>query len=479
MEKRIRISNINDSASMCFDTGLEPRSFARTKMSQSLIEPGYIANPDGSHIVWKASGVNEINGHMTVFGPAVQGKRLDVLMEETESLIQSAKQTALRQIAMQAVIYWIKAKMFLGETRSVLNLGASFICMEDTKDHPRGTVFFAPEHLSTRCLHLESGKPDQSIHDKYNCPDLFGMEAAAFCAGVMLYKILTGNQPYSGAELYQDMREGIFMPVQAAAPELNEKLAALIQSALHLPVAGKKPSASGTDILSNLLEILTDNDKASLAVNINTLSAAISLEKTKLAEKESGKFKFKKNVIVKTKRLAIQNKYLILGCAIGLFFVLFIVFSTAQGISQRPTTIGLSPDRVISAYFNAFSTLDHVFMEACINGADKIDVTAAASFYAIYKQRSMYENSNEPLIIQASAWKDKGGELPSPNVFGVTDLDITYLGGSEDEGLVLYRADYILWTPMDDFGRHRSDVMTLKTDRRRHWRIIEILREEK
>jgi len=477
MAQRIHISNVNNSASMCFDTGLEPRSFARTKMSQSLIEPGYIVNMNGSHEVWKAAGVNEINGHMTVFGPAVNGKRLDTLMEETEALIQSAKQTAQRQTALQAVVYWIKAKMFLGETRSALHLGATFICMEDTQAHPKGTVYFAPEHLSSRCLNLESAKPDQSLYDRFNCADLFGMDAAAFCAGVMLYKILTGSHPYGGAELYQDMREGIFMPAQPAAPTLNEKLAGLIQSALLLPVAKKRTAMSGTDILTNMLEMLTD--KTNTAAAIDSLFAAIPLEKTKQAEKESKSFLFKRDVIVKTKRLASSNKHLIIGCSIGLFFVLFILFSTLQGSRQRPTTAGLSPDKVVTAYFNAFSSLDHVFMEACINGADKSDVNIAASFFAIFRQRQVYENSGEPLIIQAKAWKDRGGELPASNVFGITDLIITYIGGNEDDGLVVYRADYLLWAPSENHAISRSDVMTLKTDRKRHWRIIEILRSEK
>jgi len=479
MEQRIGISSINDSESICFDTGLDPRSFARTKMSQSLIEPGYVVNPDGSHEIWKAAGVNEVNGAMKVFGPVFRGKRLDVLLEDTEALIHSAKQTAQRQTALQAVIYWIKAKMFLGETRSILNLGAAFICMEDTADHPRGSVFFAPEHLASRCLLLESGKQDQSLHDRFNCPDLFGMDAAAFCAGTMLYKILTGGLPYSGAEIYQDMREGIFMPVHPAAPELNEKLAELIQSALHLPVAKKKPSMSGLDILTGILEILIGDIKTSASVNIDSLFAAITLEKSKQAEAKSKKFLLNKNVIIKSKRFAAQNRYFFIGGGIGLFFILFILFSTIQGARQRPTTAGLSPDTVVEAYFNAFSSLDHVFMESCINGADKTDVNVAVSFYAVFKQRQAYENAGQPLIIQAKAWKDNGGELPSPNVFGVTDLNITYIGGNEEDGLVVYRADYMLWSPIEDHARNRSDVMTLKTDRKRHWRIIEILRTEK
>ncbi len=59
--QRIYLSNIEEKQAICFDTGLDPRSFARTKMSQSLIECGYIVYPDGSREVWKPSSVNEVN----------------------------------------------------------------------------------------------------------------------------------------------------------------------------------------------------------------------------------------------------------------------------------------------------------------------------------------------------------------------------------------------------------------------------------
>jgi len=209
MGQRIHITEVNNQPALCFDTGLDPRSFARTKMSQSLIDPGFIVNPDGTHEVWKVTGVNETGGLMRVFGPHVPGKRLDLLLEEIGSISQLP---ALKQEALESVINWSKAKMFLGDTRSAVNPGASFVSKE-------GNVFFAPEHISSRCLFLEGNKLDN-----YNCPDLTGMNATVFCTAVMLYKILTGTHPYPSADIYQDMREGVFIPIHFAAPGLNALL---------------------------------------------------------------------------------------------------------------------------------------------------------------------------------------------------------------------------------------------------------------
>jgi len=457
MEQRIHISNVENSPSMCFDTGLDPRSFARTKMSQSLIEQGYVVGPDGSHQEWRASGVCERNGYMRVFGSPFQGKRLDLLINDRA---QSSKQTALEALAC-----WIKAKLFLGDTRSALNPGASFIGTD-------GSVFFAPENLSNRCLFMEG-----SQLDTYNCPDLAGIDTAAFCAAVMLYRILTGVHPYPSAEVYQDMREGVFLPIQLATPNLNEKLAGLINSALLLPVAKKRTVNNAADILSGFLEILTNKENGinSVSLLFNTLPA----EKKEQAEKEKKIFLLKQNSYIKTKRFVLRNKHLLIGISIGILFLLFVVVSTVQGNSNRPTTRGMSPAVVIKEYYEAFSSLNHPFMEACIMGADKSDIKAAANLFAIVRTRQAYEMTATPSIIQARIWRESGGELPSPNVFGVTDLSVDYMSGSEDSGLIIYRAEYMLWAPDENFARNRSDILTLRPDRHRNWRIIEIIRTER
>jgi hypothetical protein len=171
----IHVSDVDGKPATCFDTGLEPRSFARTKMSQCLIEPGYIVYPDGTHKVWKATGVNEVDGFMRVWGSPFTGKRLDFLLGQADSGLKTTAQEVSLQAALQAVAFWIHCKLLLGDVRSALNPGAIFISSEGGKDFPKGTVFFAPENLSQRCLLVEGLDTDY-----YNCPDLKGMEAAAF-----------------------------------------------------------------------------------------------------------------------------------------------------------------------------------------------------------------------------------------------------------------------------------------------------------
>jgi len=469
--QRIYISDVNNNPVVCFNTGLDPRSFARTKMSQSLIELGYIVNPDGSYETWKPAEVNDVNGIMNVQGPLFNGKRLDLLINQSNA----ASFDASSQAALQAIVVWIKAKMFLGDKKSSLNPGASFVCFEKGK-YPPGSVFFAPESISSRCLYLEAVRPDKESPDRYNCSDLTGLNNTAFCAGVMLYTLFTGNHPYPSEDTNQNMRDGTFLPINYAVPNLDEKLSNLIKLALSLPIEKKDVSMSAADIISNILKILIDNNNK--IVSISSLFQPISEEKKAKIEKEKKSYLFKQKYLVKSKRFVIQNRKVLTGVSIALLFFIFIMFSMANTISQRPSTKGMQADSVVYGYYSAFSALDHMFMEACLQGADKTDLNAAINLTAFIKTRQAFDMTT-PNVIPAGIWKENGGELPHPNVFGITNLKLEYVSGSENDNTVVFHVDYVLWPLNEEFSLNRNDILTLKRDRSNNWKITEILRTER
>jgi hypothetical protein len=486
---RIHISDVNEKQAVCFDTGLDPRSFARTKMSQCLIEPGYIVFPDGSNTVWKASGVNELDGYMRVWGTPFSGERLDMLLGAINTPKQTPEQAEQRQkAALQAVVYWMRAKLLIGETHSALNPGAAFVSCSDGGEYQKGSVFFTPESLSQRCLLVEgagytavmrSGVSElrsniPSALDRYNCPDLKDTDASAFCAGTMLYTVLARTHPYPDTEnIYQDMREGNFIPPKLAIPGINKELCDLINAALLLPVAAKKTAMSGAVILANLLKILMNNEEG--VTDISLLCNPLPKEEEEKFIKERIKFEKRQNLTVRSKRFFIRHKFVIMGVTTAVLFVLFVIVSMTKVRQGRQTTAGMSPDTVINEYYEAFSNLNHQYMEECIYGASKNDIDVAANFFVVTKLRQTYEPGDRSSFMSARVWKQTGGTLPAPNVFGVTDLKISPLGGSEADGLVVYRADYLLWFPTEKTASSRSDELTLKRIRN-NWRITEINR---
>jgi hypothetical protein len=469
--RHIHVSDVDGKPAACFDTGLEPRSFARTKMSQCLIETGYIVHPDGTHKIWKATGVNEVDGFMRVWGVPFTGERLDVLLAKA-----ALDQESSRQQALQAIVYWIHCKLLLGDVCTTLNPGAVFISCEETAGvpngaDPKGSVFFAPENLSQRCLLMEGAEIDY-----FNCPDLKDMDAAAFCAGAMLYKVLTNANPYPDRKnIYQDMREGILLPLPLASPGIDETLSELIQTALLLPVKTKKTSISGTKILSGMLEVLMNKEGETVAVS--SLYKSVSAEAEQQIKKTKSRYLSKQNLIIKAKRFYLHYKPVVWGTAVAILFLVFVIGNLVTSRRGRPTTMGMSAETVVKEYYEAFSNLDHVFMEAClVKGASRSDVDAAINLFVVVKARQAYENTTQSSIIPAQVWRAHGGELPAPDVFGVTDLTFEREGGSELEGLIVYRTEYLLWFPHEPVSSSRSDRLILRRQRAGNWKIAEIRR---
>jgi hypothetical protein len=453
-----------------FDTGLDSASFARAKIFQNLKDDGFIVNPDGSYETWKAGGVIEVNGSMIIQGPSFTGERLDLLVSKVDFSLPEEKRLASQQEALQAVTSWIRAKMFLDGKASSIDPGAAFISNLNAPDNIQ--VLLAPVNLSNLCLAAERSKT-QETRDHYSYPELTGMNAVAFYAGTMLYRIFTGVEPYlSGAAFSQDIKEGVFLPPHLACPGLNRNLCAVIQSMLRLPA--EKKNKNGPDNIAGLLSLLTDSENH--IVSVSSLFSQISAEESAQIENEKKQFFSGKNKIVKTKRFILKHKALLIITGIVIVFVLFFTADIINSIKQRPTTAGMSSDNVIITYYEAFSAFDHLLMDACVQGADKTDIKAAINLFAFNKVREAYEYSAAS-VITAQEWLEKGGELPAPNVFGVTDMSIDRLSGNEDSSQITYRVNYVLWY-LEEYSVTRSDILVLKRDKKNNWRITEIQRTE-
>jgi hypothetical protein len=456
-QQRILIAEAEGKSSLCFDTGLDPRSFARTKLSQCFTEPGYIVCPDSTVKAWNASNVFILDGFMRVWGPLFEGERLDLFINS-----QNDK-------ALQAVIFWIRARLFLGDTQSILNPGAAFVALTG-KQETAGSVLITPENLSNRCLIAEE---DENDINPYLCPDLSGMDAAAFCAGTMLYRVFTGVHAFNDIKnIYQDMRDGLFIPPHFISYGMDEKLSKMIENALLLPVANKRKE-NGTAILNSLLTFLTEN-KSGGDVKVSSFIRDVSEEEKEAITAKKKQITGRTNAIVKTKRFITRYKAALYAAAAVVLFAIFVAWNVANTHAQL-TTKGLDSHSVVTSYYEAFNTLNHTYMEACLSGADKSDVNVAVNYYAIDRMRQAYEMKAGTAIISAHVWKEMGGELPAPNVFGITDMDIEEISGYEEDNEMRYRAKYLLWFPNEEAHSDRTDDLTL-IRKKGIWKITEIKR---
>ncbi|MDR0585022.1 MAG: hypothetical protein LBG57_11860 [Treponema sp.] len=455
MNRRIFNFEVEGGPALGFDTGLDSRSFAQAKLALFMNEPGLIVRPGGAPLeIWKASGVIEREGEdaglssvMVVWGPPFEGKRLDLLIND------SARQNE----ALAAAVRWIEALSSLGERQVSLRPFAALV--SSGASYPPGTVFFAPDNLALRCMQAEG--PDALIRggERYVHPDLSGARAAAFTAAAMLYRVFAGAAPFPAQEeltLRQDMRELNFLPVRFAAPGLDEKLAAFMQKALS-PAAGtgggaNKGPQSGAALFRQLPEILKPAGVQEAAVFFfHPLSDAERLRLTK----EKDRFLKKKNLAVKTRRFVMRNAALIAGAAAAALITLLAARSVVKSQAEGPGTRGMDSAQVVQGYYGAFGGLDHQLMEACVTkGAGKSDIEMVVNLFVISKVRQAYETGAAPPLISAGEWRDSGGGPVDSQVFGVTDLEIERLSGNETTDEIRYRAAYTLWLPQ---GRQEEE----------------------
>ncbi|MCL2043952.1 MAG: hypothetical protein FWG89_07430 [Treponema sp.] len=476
-----------------FDTGLDARAFAQAKFSQSITEPGYIVNvkhtlldsAQDSVQLWKASGVIEYardasagQPTMMIWGPPFEGERLDMLLNGPQDA------------ALSAIINWMYAIRIL-EKLSPAALSGDAVFWPCTAIVQSEAVFFAPPGLTVRRISTNE-TTSLSGGKWYVHPDLDGMNAAVFTASAMLYRVFSGAPPFPATDeitLHQDMRESNFLPVRFAVPGLNDRLSALMQSALML----RSPEQSGSGKSKNVTEAPSLNDFLAVLQPVDNKSLLISPlsdENRILVEKEKSRFLKVTKASVTTRRFVMRHATLIMCCFAAVAGIFLVVNSLSRSRASLPTTAGMEPVQVIESYYSAIGDLDHEMMDACvIKGVGRDDINMVTNLYVIGKVRQAYEYTVQPVIMSAAEWQQMGGGPVEAEVFGVTDLVIMGIEDGEwgmgDGDQLRYRVEYTLWVPavFEDSeaqpgtprSYQHSEELTL-VQRNGNWRISQIKR---
>ena len=465
-----------------FDTGLNARAFAQSKFAQFITEPGLIVRPGEAPpnrvALWKASGVREETADgrqtMVVWGPPVEGERLDTLLHESQPPDK----------ALAAVSLWIQAVLALGDAEE-FPLWPSAAIIERGGEGRVPSVFFAPSALIRHSV-----TPND---EWYVNPALQGRDAAAFTAAAMLYRIFAGAPPFSAVNtstLHEDMRDGNFLPLRLAVPGLDSRLAAVVQAVLERPKAVlERPAPEGPSGAALLPEMLAMITTGAQTVAPSSLVHPLAEPDRLLLEKEKAQFLKIKTASVKTRRFVARNTALLLGALTAAVAAAYITYSVISSRAYLPTTAGLEPVQVIESFYRGFGELDHQMMEACvIGGAGKNDISAVISFLVMSKARQAYELNAPALVFPAHQWQ--GGDFPDTPLFGAADVRVEQLAGDES-GSLRYRVDYTFWIPEqatieEALNRDspppsgsrpypRRDTLTL-VRKKGNWRIVEITR---
>ena len=449
--KKVFFFELNGKEVLGFDTGLSSRDYARTKMAQSIPQPGYIIYPDGKVDIWQNGGVTSLGSGtdetIVFWGPVFPGERLAELIKSDN-----------KNEALDALRFWLKARIVLegklakAEKAAFKGSSDTLIIHKKNDLFPFGTVFFPPADLFMRSITAENETETEWAH-----PDLEGAEEISFCAGAMLYRIFCGADAFSGTrieEIHQNIREGVFLPPSLVLPALDPEISELISRSLG------SISSHGKRIKGELVKRLTPNEiiefigaPASVSRKVSSWLRILDTNEMAKINAEKARYIKKNTLAVKTRRFVARNKIII---SVSIVVLAFIAFFLRDLIKNRSVDItkGMNPIEVAMTYYNAFGELDHILMENCVRGrAGKEDIDMVLNLFVISRVRQAYDIYSDSFI-SAQKWIDEGSPATDKIIFGITDLKTS--GFSMNEEKAGLTAEYILWMPNNNEGENST-----------------------
>lgn len=129
--------------------------------------------------------------------------------------------------------------------------------------------------------------------------------------------------------------------------------------------------------------------------------------------------------------------------------LLFFASPFLRKAFEKDITEGLSPEEVITLFYESQNELDHETMQECtLRGAGKDHLNQVTNLFVITRIREGIERKS--VFIPAPRWIAAGRPPTGKDnfVFGITDLKIQSLDKQENRSL--FEAEYTRWTTLPD-----------------------------
>ena len=427
--------------------GESARGAALTRILSLKGSPGWLVRADEVG-QWRFEGITEQGGTVSLYGPHVAGTLL-------ESILQKPLATAL-----PFLLRLVRALMLLSEKAIPrFPLQADAVLFTDS-----GSVLFLPPEVLRE---IRGRSPFAVIRDSFeslNHPDLQGDACASFTIAVLLYRIITGRFPFSGAdaeELHEQSRKLEVVPPDRTVPDLSPEISRAVmeglgrtrQGGLSLEEWGRRLSAWQSAELFRSLGS-AEKENALRDAGILAKGSQTSFRRRMFWEKN-----WKTGAVI-------AAVVIVLGAAVASV--------VGNAMKPRPTK-GFSPAKVVDAFYTSMNSLDHMMMEACVTGkAGQTEISQTTTLYVMSRVTQGYEGKSS--VTSAAEWDRNGRpKLVSPaSLYGVTGLTLVQEREAPDP---VFLVTYDKWTPgagdsppadgeaPKSEGRRIADRVLLKTDR--------------
>jgi hypothetical protein len=369
---------------------------------------------------WEFSGITRKTGKVIVYGPAAAGKDLFEVMD-------------LPAVEALPYILRLARALKLLQERSVPLFK---ITLDGVIFVEGGDVLFLPPTVMLRIKDTRSLSYRIDAYEVVNHPYRKAEPLVCFIFGTLLYKLATGEFPFTGDTedaVRTKVRNLSVVPPHLLLPEIREDVSGVIMSSLN------KPESSSLDKWVDTLEQWTRE-----GISRRVMEAE---RKQLLVKAKTQQEKAEKNL--RQKVFFERHGRTVAVVSVAVIVAGLLIGSILKNVLAPRVTRGFSPAQVVEAFYTGINRLDHMTMEdATIEGAGKSEINAAISLFVMNKQIEAYEGRSP--LVPADLWIEDGRpKLVSPNyVYGVGNLEI-----SEEQG----EPDPVFITTYERWSRTETD----------------------
>jgi hypothetical protein len=404
-------------------TGIKESSFALTQLTALRNKPGWLVKEEKVE-EWKITGFTRIKEEIYLYGPFLdQGRSLlDIIILNAEEALPYIKKL-------------VSALLLLPKRGYPL-----FDLQLDTVFFPQGGgVFFLPPEVIKTLRNSQAIDKRLLVYDLINRPGLSGEKRLSFSLGSLLYRIITGNFPFTGEDeeiLHSKMKLLTILPPELSVPQIKPEVSDIVMNALGRGDNYKKM----TDYPH--LDLWQEKLSSWIRGNIfQQIDIARIEEAGRLKE-----IKEKKAAVSYSRKVFWQRNWKAAALILGAVIIVSIFLSSILSNVLAPRkTKGFPPARIVESFYLSMNSLDHMLMQDCvIDKAGKAEIKEVTHLYVLSRVSKGYEGQSS--ILPADEWQRQGRPelIPPQTVFGVTDLHLL----QEAEGtLPVFTATYKKWLP--------------------------------
>jgi hypothetical protein len=402
---------------LAVQVGHNARGKALTRILSAKGSPGWNLDAGAVH-EWRFQSVVERDGEVFLCGPLVKGTSL----EEVLSLplaralpFVSRLVNALRRLPAGGGAW------FPIESDAVLFTDA-------------GGVLFLPPAVCAEIRDMRTFELNRESYESLNHPDLRDEERASFTIAAILYRVITGRFPFTGAdaeELHEQTRKLSITAPSRAVPELAPEVSDLV-------MAGLGRAQRGPVDLSEWATSMEAWKSVALFIPLSAERKDRALSEMRSQETGSAR-SFKR-------RMFWEKNWKLIAVIVAIVIAVSAVFGSVLKNALAPrVTRGYAAEKVVTTFYTSMNALDHMTMQACVVGkAGKGDINATTTLYVTSKVTQGYGGRSN--IVSAADWDGRGRPaLVSPQaLYGVTSLVVTEEQG---EPSPVFNVTYDKWTP--------------------------------